>query len=98
MNNDTTVSPDTNVKFNVYTDDTNAFSIRCGKCADIHNAQLEGKTQESCNCDCHGNNYTPYYPPYNPCVPDPCCPTYPIYYTGTVGDLTSPQPWRLDFH
>lgn len=47
------------------------FSIRCGKCADIHNAQLEGKTNSPCECACH--NYPNYYPMTNPC---PCPPYY----------------------
>lgn len=62
--------------------DTNSFSIRCGKCADIHNAQLDGKQLKPCECDCH-SQYSPYIP-Y--CPPDPCCPTIPpFYYTTTIG-------------
>jgi len=68
-----------------FSNDSNSFSIRCGKCADIHNAQLDGKTNKPCDCDCHNeNHYTPYAP-Y--CPPDPCCPQfppYPVWYTGTI--------------
>jgi hypothetical protein len=68
------------------------FSIRCGKCADIHNAQLEGKTTEACNCDCHGEvtpNYTPCVPYYPPCP----CPHWPQpYYYTTTGDTTCDNP------
>jgi hypothetical protein len=59
--------------------------IRCGKCADIHNAQLEGKTNKACGCDCHDTpKYIPYCPPYY----DPCCPQIPSptwsYCNGTA--------------
>ena len=73
-------TPNTNLEL-TFTSDT-TFSIRCGKCADIHNAQLEGKTDKPCSCDCHDKPNTTYIP-YNPCVP--CCPEIPyqpIYYTG----------------
>ena len=64
--------------------DSNAFSIRCGKCADIHNAQLEGKTDKPCPCNCHDKPNYPTYIPY--CPPDPCCPQIPYqpiwYYAG----------------
>ena len=67
--------------------ETNSFSIRCGKCADIHNAQLDGKTNKSCECDCHGKYVEPYQPyvPYIPCTPCPCPDHYPqpYYTTGT---------------
>lgn len=55
------------------------FSIRCGKCADIHNAQLEGKTNRPCNCDCHESHYNPWVNPIDPCCPQ--IPYYPTYYT-----------------
>ena len=68
------------------------FSIRCGKCADIHNAQLDGKTNKSCECDCHGEKH--YAPVYDPCpCPYPHYPPYwpqPYYTTGT-GDPIPPQ-------
>jgi len=76
MNNDS-ADDTTDIKFNVYSDNSNAFSIRCGKCADIHNAQLEGKTTEACKCDCHGKPNPITYIPY--CPPDPCCPQFPPY-------------------
>ena len=66
---------ETNVTFS-----NNSFSLRCGKCADIHTAQLDGKTAKSCECDCHGKSYCP---PYNIPYHDPCCPqipTNPIWY------------------
>lgn len=81
MNNDT--SDDTNITFT----GEYQFSIRCGKCADIHNAQLEGKNTEPCTCDCHAKIAEPYQPyvPYYPCpyphYPDPY--PQPYYYTGT---------------
>ena len=62
---------------------SNSFSIRCGKCADIHNAQIDGKTNKACECDCHSQYQQPYVP-YVPCVPDPCCPQFPTYYTTTI--------------
>jgi hypothetical protein len=31
--------------------------MTCKRCEDIHTAQKDGKTQESCKCNCH-NNYT----------------------------------------
>ena len=82
---DNGTAPDSNL---VFTGDTQ-FSIRCGKCADIHNAQLDGKTNRSCECDCHNNNnYIPYCPPYV----DPCCPTYPQpYYTTTCNHVPDSQ-------
>ncbi len=67
-----------------------SFSIRCGKCADIHNAQLDGKNKEPCSCDCHVKvtpdiPYVPYYPP----CPCPCpYPQYPQpYYYTTSGSV-----------
>ena len=60
---------ETNVTFS-----NNSFSLRCGKCADIHTAQLDGKTAKSCECDCHSK---PYCPPYNIPYHDPCCPIIP---------------------
>lgn len=60
---------ETSVTFN-----NNSFSLRCGKCADIHTAQLDGKTTDSCKCDCHNTNYCP---PYNIPYHDPCCPIIP---------------------
>jgi hypothetical protein len=67
------------------------FSIRCGKCADIHNAQLEGKGTKPCECDCHAKIAEPYVPytPYIPCTPCPC-PQYPYFYT-TTGTKTLPN-------
>ena len=76
------------IKFSTDTDDSHSFSIRCGKCADIHNAQIDGKTNKPCECDCHGKYQQPYVPfvPYIPyCPPDPCCPQIPPYYTTTTG-------------
>ena len=33
--------------------------MTCNRCTDIHQAQKEGKTQESCKCNCHTEkNYT----------------------------------------
>lgn len=69
------------------------FSIRCGKCADIHNAQLEGKNTEPCTCDCHAN-ITPDYQPYVPYYPPCPCPHWPYpqpYYTTGTGDVTTGQ-------
>lgn len=53
--------------------------MTCNKCDDIHQAQKEGKTQNSCECDCHHNNTRGYYYPWtNGCG---CCPcTDPNYY------------------
>lgn len=70
---------------------TNSFSIRCGKCADIHNAQLDGKNTKPCECDCHGKYIEPYQPyvPYIPCTPCPCTPQPYYYTTGTTTDPTS---------
>ncbi len=67
-----------------FSDTSNSFSIRCGKCADIHNAQIDGKTNKACECDCH-SQYQPYCPP---CIPDPCCPQIPPWYytTTSTGD------------
>ena len=86
---DNTSASQDKVSITFSTDDTSrSFSIRCGKCADIHNAQLDGKTNKQCDCDCHSTYsqpYVPYYPPYNPCIPDPCCPQLPpTYYTTTI--------------
>jgi len=81
---------ETDIKFTT----TNSFSIRCGKCADIHNAQLDGKTQEECKCDCHEKIQQPTYIPY--CPPDPCCPQFPPYqpvWTWTNG-TADPFPNR----
>lgn len=71
-----------------FSDNSNSFSIRCGKCADIHNAQLDGKTQKSCECDCHDKISQPYVPYMPYCPPDPCCPTWPqpYYTTPITGD------------
>jgi hypothetical protein len=69
---------ETDIKFTT----TNSFSIRCGKCADIHNAQLDGKTSNPCECGCH-EKYTPTYTP----IQEPCCPQFPPYPTWTgTGD------------
>lgn len=70
---DNVTGADLNITF---TDNT--FSIRCGKCADIHNAQLEGKTNKPCDCKCH-SEYKPYIPYVPYCPPDPCCPTIPYW-------------------
>ena len=89
MNNDTT--DDSTITF---TGDYQ-FSIRCGKCADIHNAQLEGKNDKPCTCDCHAN-ITPDYVPYVPWLPPyPCpCPNHPPqpYYYTTTGTNTNDLP------
>ena len=66
--NDTTSNP--SIVFKDY-----SFSIRCDKCADIHQAQLDGKSTKPCECKCH-EEYRPYVP-Y--CPPDPCCPQFPPY-------------------
>lgn len=66
--------------------------LTCDKCDDIHIAQRDGKTCDECKCTCHNNVILypqPYYPPYNPCIPDPCCPTFvQPYYTYTTGTTT----------
>jgi len=59
------------------------FSIRCGKCADIHNAQLDGKNTCPCECDCHTKIIQPYVP-YNPYYPPCPCPQYPQPYYTTI--------------
>lgn len=83
MNNDTTSDDTTNITFT----GEYQFSIRCGKCADIHNAQLEGKSNTPCSCDCHAKPepYIPYAPWY-PCTPCPCQPQ-PYYTTITSGSV-----------
>ncbi len=30
--------------------------MACERCAGIHTAQFEGKTDKPCKCDCHSNN------------------------------------------
>ena len=32
--------------------------MSCERCKDIHKAQVEGKTQRSCGCNCHDKLYT----------------------------------------
>ncbi len=32
----------------------------CDRCKDIHKAQLEGKTQNKCECSCHNSNNDGY--------------------------------------
>ena len=78
------------------------FSIRCGKCADIHNAQLEGKNTEPCTCDCHAN-VTPDYQPYVPYYPPCPCPNWPYpqpyYTTGTnTNDLPNTTGTICEVH
>ena len=84
MTDKETKSSDTNTTI---TFTNNNFSIRCDKCADIHNAQLEGKTSKPCECDCHKNTYHPYVP-Y--CPPDPCCPQQPWVYPPTYVNTDLP--------
>ncbi len=69
------------------------FSIRCGKCADIHNAQLDGKNTKPCECDCHAKMVEPYQP-YVPWLPPcPCpCPHYPQPYYYTTTGTGDPMP------
>ncbi len=68
-----------------------SFSIRCGKCADIHNAQLDGKNTKPCDCDCH-TKVTPDYIPYVPYYPPCPCPQYPQPYYYTTGTNTNDIP------
>ncbi len=76
---------------------SNSFSIRCGKCADIHNAQIDGKTNKACECDCHSTYQQPYQPYVPYCPPDPCCPQIPPWYTTfttcVTRDPTSGGTW-----
>ncbi len=34
--------------------------MSCERCKDIHKAQIEGKTQKECGCNCHNAFYTGY--------------------------------------
>lgn len=71
--------------------------MACDKCSDIHEAQKNGKTQESCRCDCHKNINpltnpitTPYVPNYPYYPTNPCCPVLP---DGTIAKI--PQESKL---
>jgi len=48
--------------------------MSCDRCKDIHTAQTNGLTQNTCNCTCHGN--TTWVQPYAP-----------TWYSGTSGNI-----------
>ncbi len=59
--------------------------MTCEKCDDIHTAQKEGKTQESCKCDCHPVHVCP-----SPFTPQP---EYPWWTDPTSPGTVPNQPW-----
>lgn len=71
----------------------NQFSMRCGKCADIHNAQLDGKQADPCGCGCH-NTYTGTYTHIPNTLPYP--PTNPIWCSGTEPRLVIHDHGSID--
>lgn len=51
--------------------------MSCQRCLEVHNAQREGKTQESCKCSCHNDHHNYWYTGTTPSLTVP-------NWTGTI--------------
>ena len=64
--------------------------MTCDRCQDIHQAQREGKTNQSCHCDCHYCSGTNTQPLMCTCGRNTtgCCPVHPFQFELSGGRLT----------